>query len=465
MADDEQELQKLLTDPREGLDFELKQWIDPTKPEGIAKIAKACIALRNNNGGRLAIGFKDDGRPDLIENPIDVRAKFHGDVIQSIVSRYSSEQFSVEVVFVGLSGRSYPVIIVPSGVRTPVAAKATLTSCGGKPLIRDHSVYVRSLNSNNTVSSTEARRGDWETLTRICFDNREADIGGFVRRHLATFNLEALATFIPAFTEMRKHPTTMERVAAELNRDRLRFDNCVKERKVQIPSLGYRESVIIVDGEFLKQSSTESFRQNILSKAPRHTGWSPWIDRSDAQDDQHKPYVLENGWEALIDHLNPQSFSWPGLDYWRIEPEGVFYHLRALEDDLAGERGPNPRTELDFLLQISRVAEVISTGLSFGRSLGCDEVKTSLTFGFRWTGLAGRRLTTWVEPTRMLGSSGESKQDRITTFASLPLETPPAGVAPHVENAVRDVFALFGGKEIDSRVIEKIVSQVIERRM
>jgi hypothetical protein len=50
---DEEELKQLLTAPRESLDVELKQWIDPKFSEGIAEIAKGCIALRNNNGGRL----------------------------------------------------------------------------------------------------------------------------------------------------------------------------------------------------------------------------------------------------------------------------------------------------------------------------------------------------------------------------------------------------------------------------
>ena len=73
MASSEDDLRRLLASPRESLDLELKQWIDPTTPEGIAKIAKGCLALRNNNGGRLVIGFKDDGQPDPANLPTDVR--------------------------------------------------------------------------------------------------------------------------------------------------------------------------------------------------------------------------------------------------------------------------------------------------------------------------------------------------------------------------------------------------------
>lgn len=153
--------------PRESLAIELKQWIDLSTPEGAAEIVKACIALRNNNGGRLVIGFKNDSSLDSANAPADPRASFHVDVIQAIVSRYSAELFAIDVQFYEVDGQVIPVIVVPPGVRTPVAAKADLRDPSGKLLIRDHAVYVRSLQSNNIVSSSEARRGDWDALTRI----------------------------------------------------------------------------------------------------------------------------------------------------------------------------------------------------------------------------------------------------------------------------------------------------------
>ena len=115
------------------------------------------------------------------------------------------------------------------------------------------------------------------------------------------------------------------------------------------------------------------------------------------------------------------------------------------------------------MLQISRTTEVISTGLSFARSLGCDESKTTLEFGFRWTGLRGRRLASWVEPNRFFRPSNVAHQASITTTVAVPLETPPGGLAPHVENVVREVFALFDGMEIAGTVIEQIVTGTLQR--
>ncbi len=467
---DYDDLRRLLTNPRETLDLELKEWVDPQKPEGRAKIARGCLAMRNNDGGRLVIGFTDAGRPATENVPPNVRDVFHNDVVQSIVSSYAADPFTVDVEFVELSGQEYPVISVPSGVRTPVAAKADLKdpndSSGRKFLVRDHVIYVRSVNSNNVVSSTDARKGDWGRLTTLCFNNREADIGGFVRRHLAALDLNALAAMVPAFAGILHRPSTRERAMEELNRGRGRFEAAAQRREMRPPAIGFRESAIIVEGEFPPQATTVSFRDKLLRSAPSHTGWPPWVNLWGATDELWRPRVFENGWESLVQDLNPATaFLAPHLDFWRMEPRGVFHHIRALEDDLATSRGLQPLTALDFLLQISRTAEVISTGLSFGQTLGCDATKTSLIFGFRWTRLRGRALVSWVEPSRWFRTTGVAEQDEFVASVVVPLDTPPSGIAPHVGNIVQELFALFGGREVEPRVVEEIVAETVERRL
>jgi len=55
------DLDAVLANPQESYAVELKGWIDPQSEEGRSTIAKASIALRNNNGGLLLLGFNDDG--------------------------------------------------------------------------------------------------------------------------------------------------------------------------------------------------------------------------------------------------------------------------------------------------------------------------------------------------------------------------------------------------------------------
>ena len=71
-------------------------------------------------------------------------------------------------------GREYPVIVVPPGVRTPVATKRDLLG-GQKVLIKEGAVYFRTLSSNGTPSTAEAKAADWRDIADICVENREAD--------------------------------------------------------------------------------------------------------------------------------------------------------------------------------------------------------------------------------------------------------------------------------------------------
>ncbi len=155
METDSSRIQELIDRPGESLSVELKRWIDPDQPEGIAKIVRAVLAFKNHNGGYLVIGFDNDTlQPDKDNMPEDFKSKFHIDKIQALVSRFASEPFEVVVEFPEREGQSYPVIVVPPGVRTPVAAKSDLLHKESK-LISADDVYVRSLRSNNTPSTTK----------------------------------------------------------------------------------------------------------------------------------------------------------------------------------------------------------------------------------------------------------------------------------------------------------------------
>jgi predicted HTH transcriptional regulator len=138
-------IERLVKRPQESLAVEIKTWIDPTKPAGQEKIIKAAIALRNHGGGSLIIGLNNESlKAERDGMPEDVRAAFHVDVIQGMVAKYSSETFEVAVEFVEHEGVTHPVIVIPPGIQTPVAAKATLTGDGGKVHIEKDAVYVRT---------------------------------------------------------------------------------------------------------------------------------------------------------------------------------------------------------------------------------------------------------------------------------------------------------------------------------
>src|SRR5688572_8628025 len=187
-------INRLVAQPAEALNVELKRWIDPADLAAKAKIVKALMALRNRNGGFLVIGFDDKtGLPAGVP-PADLREAFRPDEIQKLVSQHSSEPFEVAVEFVDRGGQDYPAIQVPPGVTIPVAIKRELKDAQNKVLLKVGEVPFRTLRSNGTFSTATARPDDWRDIVEVCFENREADVGRFIRRQLSGLNPEVLAS-------------------------------------------------------------------------------------------------------------------------------------------------------------------------------------------------------------------------------------------------------------------------------
>ena len=150
MNTDQSPIDDLIARLSESLTVEVKRWISIDDPNGISKIVRGILALRNRNGGYFVIGFDDKTlQPDSGNEPPNVRLAFHIDKVQGLVSRYASELFEVSVVFGQRDGHEYPVIVVPEGVKSPVAAKADLLDNDKKTtLIRYGEVYFRTLSAN-----------------------------------------------------------------------------------------------------------------------------------------------------------------------------------------------------------------------------------------------------------------------------------------------------------------------------
>lgn len=245
---------------------------------------------------------------------------------------------------------------------------------------------------------------------------------------------------------------------------RKRFEAAVRRGKLKVPEIGFHEAAIIVNGEVPPQLANAEFRDRLLRSAPSLTGWPPFVELGSGNSLSEPPYVLDDGWEALIDILPPKPpILAHSLDFWRIEPRGFFYHLRGLEDDLNESRGVTPGRQLNFSWQIERTAEMISTGLSFARSLGCAEATASLIFGFRWSKLRGRVL--YSSGHGLLRAASVSHQDGYASPpVVVPLETPITSVVPYVERALQGLFAIFGGAQLPTQVVEEIVRGTMRRR-
>ncbi|WP_341906817.1 ATP-binding protein [Polaromonas sp. YR568] len=457
--------QELVDRPGESLSVELKQWIDPDSPEGIAKIARSTLALRNFGGGYLVIGFVDDTlEPDTTNVPSDVRSAFHIDKIQGLVSRYASEPFEIAVSFPSRREQLYPVIEIPSGVKTPVAAKADLIHNGHK-LIAADDVYVRTLRSNNTPSTSKAGWKDWPKVVEVCFDNREADIGRFFRRHISGVGSTSLQELLAELMQRSEPLPTAEDFSKELlQQGEARFLAALAQRKINLPQHGAWEVALVVSGAIGEYGANRDFLNLLDSTNPGYTGWPVWLDSRSFSDSQSRPYVLDGGWEALIVSLDS---GWSNhIDFERFDPKGRFYLRRALQDDISGTKhAPTPMIAMDFALQVLRVAEALAVGTAFAKAMSTDPEKTVATFSIRWTRLKDRQLDSWANPERYVSPGRRAHQDEVVSTITIPADIATSSLDVYVSKALAPLFEVFDGFVLGQAVYEDLTKRLIERRL
>ena len=448
--------------------------------------------------------------PLALGRPGDVHAAFHADAIQLIATRYASESFEVAVHFVERDGVEFPVIEVPAGVRTPVAAKCDLFD-GPQPLIRKDALFVRSLNSSGVVASTPAGWKDWPRLVEVCFDNREADIGRFLRRHLSGASAEAIREFLSELpsTKPQKSPKTPKarnrsgkvrrRVPVEkprksasvsdvsvgpqipvekakpafpgqldaiLDRGFARFNIVVADRKVVLPPHGWWEIAAMVRGAPPATINDLSARDALLSSNPNLTGWPAWVDSRNFSTASFRPYFVDTDEtrEAFIDSMDGNVSD--HLDFWRLSRRGEFYLYREFQDDNPSgpQRPRKPFAEFDFGLPILRTAEVLAVGMAFARALGAPTESASVAFEFRWNRLKGRELSAWVFPERIPTPGRRAYRDTVSASIDVPLNTPQSALHTVVEEVTAPLYAAFDNFQVPASVVEELVTRLLQRR-
>jgi hypothetical protein len=455
----------LVGNPSESLNVELKRWINPNLPVGIEKIVKGALALRNRNGGFFVVGFDDSTlAPDVANEPPNAKDLFHVDMIQGVVSKYASDPFEIEIAWGERDGRKYPVIVVPSGVKFPVAAKRDLID-GSRTAVRVGAVYFRSLASNGTPSTTEARPSDWADIVEICFDNREADVGRFIRRHLANLDISSLTNIIGQATPPA--PTLCNRALKLIDDGEARFHQGIKTRKLsdeerQMLEGGFWSVGLVIDPPQMGAIPNQDFIAKIGSSNPNYTGWPIWLDARTNRTPENRPKVVKDAFEYLIVSIS-RDFS-NHIDFARLDPKGEFFLHRLLQDDGVPSR-IRPGLVIDPMLMILRMAEAMGVGIAFAKALGWVPDQTTLGFAFRWHKLGGRRLTAWASPYFDVLEGGTAHDDMIESCVQFSLDTPLSALAQFVDESTKRLFVAFEGATIPRRTIEDLVKRLFERKL
>jgi hypothetical protein len=372
------DLEPLLSAPAEALDVEYKSWLDLRgNDEHKALLAKAAIALANEGGGVIVVGYREE-RPNLISEPRPAEiAAYDTDLINGIIRRFASPSVHCTLTLLPdpRTGNEHPVIQVPGGLGVPVMSKSGTAGA----TIRPHLCYVRRPGPESAPPENQA---DWERLLARCLRNRREDMLDAIRN--IVLGAASAAPAAPSAAE------TQDAFAAAA---RAEWANLVKGLPSDAPArcpLGRYELDYALLGEFTRPGLAD-LRDLLPLAVRRGGGWREfWVPtRAEIE-----PYVIDNTIQCWLGtpKMVPRD---PGrVDFWRASPEGRMFLLRGYFEDKGGWSGHSiePGTIIDIGAPIWRVAECLQHAHSLGSLLAPDK-DLQVLFRARWYGLRGRRLS------------------------------------------------------------------------
>lgn len=465
-----QQLAILLQRPAESLNVEVKTWLDLSADHAIAKLVKGLFGLRNRNGGSFIIGFDDTSlQPDLYVSQVEVSTAYHSDRVQDLVSRFANTPFEVAVNFGSLEGVDYPVITVPAGVRVPVVVKRDLFAPDDpkrqKKLLAEGDVYFRTLGSNGRVSSSVMRPGDWSDLLDICFDNREADIGRFLRRHMGQEYLTLLLGQPDSSQDLERRCDTVmregqEAAMAAFTAAAIASPNA--DRPLWLPTNPMMLAVALcLEPPHDDELPTADFLAKLYGANPNYTSRATWRDTRGSLNRDARPVIQQNAWRTVDVSFN-QDF--PSCQFDSMSPRGDFFSQKIMQDDLLNIMTA-PGTQLDVALMMLRVTEVFAVGLALAKAVGWAPTD-SAGFRFRWLGLTGRSLAAWAKPFEWdTGAYGKAHDPSADSFVLVPLDTPVNALEPYVSKAVGPMFTKFDGYMPTPELVAHFVKRLSDRRI
>jgi len=370
-----EELQPLVSEPREDLAAEYKAWLDLSTNEHKAVFAKAAIALANHGGGYIIIGFTDDGpQLEAVARPAAI-PEVSQDAVNAAIHRFATPEFHCQLYNVPHPATNviHPVIVVPGNMTEPVMSKRDCVN-----VIAQNRCYIRKPGPRSEEPQTAE---EWRALLRRCVLAGREDM------------LEAIRSIVSG----RVDPTPLPPDAqAQLHA----FCEAARARSVELTDtlpegaagrfpLGFYEMSFSLVGAQPAPNLVEL--QNRLETARRIklTGWSVFLSMGTPE---WAPYPHEDFVEAWVGRPVARERNLEDAahaDFWRASRDGKLYTIRGYAEDGLPERVPAGRA-IDITLPVWRVGE----GLLFAARLAetFDDVE-AIAIECRFTGLNNRFLT------------------------------------------------------------------------
>jgi hypothetical protein len=423
------DLEPLLAAPAEALDVEVKSWLDLRgNDEHRGILAKAAIALANEGGGVIVIGFREE-RPNLISEPRPAEiAAYDADLINNIIRRFASPSFHCTLALLPdpRTGNEHAVVQVSGGFAVPVMSKRA----AGKK-IQPHLCYMRKPGPESAPPENQA---DWERLLARCLRNRREDMLDAIRNIV----LGGASAPTPA------SPSEAERQEAFVAAARAAWRTLVEGLPDDAPGrcpLGRYELDYELLGDFARPSLTELLEKLRLAVAHRSNWPEFWVPTRD----EIKPIALDGTIQCWLGTPAMGERDPGHVDFWRASPEGRMFLLRGYLEDVGGWSSPRiePGTIIDIREPVWRVAECLDHARILGSLLASGR-EFKVLFRARWYGLAGRRLSSFdVRQSFFMRDYHRSRQNEFAVGVTVDVAQIADNLPEIVHPLLKPLYELF----------------------
>ena len=423
-------LSDLLIDPRESLDFEIKNWLDLRGDnDAKATFVKAAMALANHGGGFIALGLTevDAGVIEAQGRPATFDA-YGQDLINGIVQNYAEPAFHCAVHIVpDRAGALFPVVVVPGGHRVPIRARRAGPHGNTVEL---NAIYVRKPGPRSEVPLSAQ---EWDGLLARCLANRRDEMFDQIRG--------LIAGAVPQMAV----PPEPARLDRWIDASTARWNALVAALPAgagpRCPH-GFHWFAYEIEGT-ARQIGPAQLPEVLRASVVRHTGWPPFWFPTRAGIEPYPIDSLVECWLGGDPQTSVGERDAAHSDFWRISPDGFAFLLRGYQEDGADVQRPGrqvagPGTLFDVTLPVWRVGEVMLHAASLSRRL--VDGPATINFVAHYSGLAGRALTS-LSGRRHVWDARVARQDAIT----LRTRIDAASIDPNLPEIVQPLLApLYG---------------------
>jgi len=453
------QLDALVVHPHEDMEVEIKGWLGLDAAEAKAVLAKAILALANQGGGFVVIGFTEDAGRWVPDSPRpDSLSAYSQDTINGIVQHYAEPSFHCDVVDVEpTEGEgAYPVVIVPGNHKVPIRARR------GGPNgvhVRCNAYYIRRPGPSSDVPRSGA---EWDALISRCVRASREAILADIRRivHGPGAGNAALGVTQTGAVSIDEVETVNQnnRLSQWTETSEERWRSLAEDELAdEDPSrYGYGTWVCsyVLDGA-IKKLGLRGFLK-VLSGIRGYSGWPPWWVPTR---DEIKPYPRDGLVECWLRDSKGKDAA--HSDFWLGDPTGLMFLLRGYQEDGKPNRW-EPGRRLDLALPVWRLGECLLHASGLSAALGDSKALVSLYV--QWRGLRNRELVSWTETGRHIDEGRVSQQDVVSSTLQATADEIPVVLPELTRDLTAPLYEAFDFFRPHESLFEEELSRMIAGR-